>query len=79
MFETEVLEVQGASDTKIDDEFAKKFGMEDLKALKAAVSEQAEGELTAQSGMKLKRAILDDLDGKHKFDLPPNMVEAEFG
>ena len=32
-----------------------------------------------QARMKLKRAILDELDKKHKFDLPPNMVEAEFG
>jgi len=29
--------------------------------------------------MRLKRAILDELDKKHKFDLPPGMVEAEFG
>ncbi len=78
VFETEVLEVQGATDAKVDDEFAKKFGMEDLKSLKEAVSKQAEGELEEQSRMKLKRAILDDLDAKHKFDLPPNMVEAEF-
>jgi len=28
--------------------------------------------------MKLKRAILDELDKKHSFDLPPGMVEAEF-
>ena len=79
VFETEVLEVQGESEAKIDDEFAKKFGMEDLKALKDAVSKQAEGELEMQSRMKLKRAILDELDKKHKFDLPPKMVEAEFG
>lgn len=79
IFETEVLEVQGAGETKIDDDFAKKFGMENLGALKEAVSEQARGELETQSGMKLKRAILDELDKKHSFDLPPNMVEAEFG
>ena len=79
VFETEVLEVQGGSDAKIDDEFAKKFGMDDLKALKEAVGKQAEGELELQSRMKLKRAILDELDKKHSFDLPPKMVEAEFG
>ncbi|PHR94030.1 MAG: trigger factor [Robiginitomaculum sp.] len=78
VFETEVLEVQGAKDAEIDDEFAKKFGLDDLAALKEAVSKQAEGELEEQSRMKLKRAILDDLDAKHSFDLPPNMVEAEF-
>jgi len=78
VFETEVHEVQGAADAKIDDDFAKNFGMDDVKALKEAVKGQAEGEFDVQSRMKLKRAILDELDKKHKFDLPPGMVEAEF-
>ncbi len=79
VFETEVLEVQGATDAEIDDEFAAKFGLADVAALKEAITSQAEAEINQQSRMKLKRAILDDLDKKHKFDLPPNMVEAEFG
>ncbi|HFE37403.1 MAG TPA: trigger factor [Gammaproteobacteria bacterium] len=78
VFETEVLEVQGEKPAKVDDEFAKKFGMDDLKALKEAVKKQIEGEYAAQARMKLKRAILDELDKKHKFELPPKMVEAEF-
>ncbi|MCF6274621.1 MAG: trigger factor [Robiginitomaculum sp.] len=78
VFETEVLEVQGSKPAELDDELAKKFGFEDLEGLKKVVSEQAQGELDGQSRMKLKRAILDELDGKHDFDLPPNMVEAEF-
>jgi len=75
---TEVLEVQGAKDAELDDDLAKKFGMEDLEALKTAVKEQAEAEFDAQSKMKLKRAILDELDKKHDFELPQGMVEAEF-
>jgi len=78
VFETEVHEVQGAKDVELDDDFAKNFGMDDLAALKEAVKSQAEGEYDMQSRMKLKRAILDELDKKHKFDLPPGMVEAEF-
>lgn len=78
VFETEVLEVQGATDAVIDDEFAARFGVADLEALKAAVTSQAEAEIAQQSRMKLKRAILDDLDKAHTFDLPPNMVDAEF-
>ncbi len=78
VFETEVLEVQAAKPAELDDDLAKKFGFEDIAALKKVVSEQAEAELEGQSRMKLKRAILDELDGKHDFDLPPNMVEAEF-
>ena len=78
VFATKVIEVQGEQDAVIDDEFAQKFGLADLAALKAAVEEQYKGQLDMQSRMKLKRAILDELDKKHKFDLPPNMVEAEF-
>ena len=79
VFATKVLEVQGAKDAEIDDEFAKNFGLDDLDALKEAVKGQYESELDMQSRMKLKRAILDALDGKHDFELPAGMVEAEFG
>jgi trigger factor len=78
VFATKVHEVQGAKDAEIDDDFAKNFGLDDLDALKDAVKKQYESELDMQSRMKLKRAILDELDKKHSFDLPPNMVEAEF-
>ncbi|MGB3455724.1 MAG: trigger factor [Litorimonas sp.] len=79
VFKTVVHEVQGEKDAVIDDEFAKNFGMEDLDALKTAVREQMDAELETQSRMKLKRAILDELDSKHDFDLPKGMVETEFG
>ena len=78
IFATKVIEVQGATDSKIDDDFAKKFGMESAEDLTKAVKEQYENELEGQSRLRLKRAILDELDKKNKFDLPPGMVEAEF-
>ena len=78
IFATRVIEVQGEAEAKIDDEFAQKFGLADLEALKAAVKDQYSSQLEMQSRMRLKRAILDELDKKHKFELPPNMVEAEF-
>ena len=78
VFATKVIEVQGAKDSEIDDDFAKKFGMDSAEALTTAVTEQYESELEGQSRLRLKRAILDELDKKHKFDLPPGMVEAEF-
>jgi trigger factor len=78
VFKTVVHEVQGEKDAVIDDDFAKKFGMEDLDALKTAMREQMEAELDGQSRMKLKRAILDELDSKHDFELPKGMVETEF-
>ncbi|NNE56847.1 MAG: trigger factor [Hellea sp.] len=78
IFETEVLEVQGAKDAELNDDLASKFGYENLEKLKEVIKEQVENEYNMQSRMKLKRAILDELDGKHDFDLPPGMVEAEF-
>lgn len=78
VFKVTVHEVQGEKDTDIDDEFAKKFGMDDLDALKTAIREQMQAELDGQSRMKLKRAILDELDKSHDFELPAGMVEAEF-
>ena len=78
VFATKVIEVQGATDAKIDDELATKFGLENLEKLQELIKEQTEGEFAGQSRMKLKRAILDELDKKHSFDLPPGMVGAEF-
>jgi trigger factor len=78
VFKTVVHEVQGEKEAEIDDDFAKNFGMDDLDALKNAIREQMEAELDGQSRMKLKRAILDELDSKHDFELPKSMVETEF-
>lgn len=79
IFETEVLEVQGEKDAVVDDALAEKFGMESLDKLKEVIKEQVDGEYEMQVRMKLKRAILDELDKQHDFELPPGMVEAEFG
>lgn len=77
-FAVTVKEIQAPEALKIDDELAKGFGMESLDALKGAVREQLGREFTAQSRRKLKKALLDALDGKYGFDLPPTLVEQEF-
>lgn len=77
-FKVKVREVAAPGDLVIDDEFAKQLGMESLGKLRDAVREQMSGELLAQSRNKLKRAILDELDKAHAFELPPTLVEQEF-
>ena len=52
--------------------------MENLDKLKELVSNQISGELEQISRAKLKRSLLDLLDEKHKFELPPSLVQAEF-
>ena len=77
-FEVTVKDVQAPVAAPIDDEFAKKLGLDTLDALKDAMRSQLEGEYANQTRFKLKRALLDELDKGHSFPLPPRMVEAEF-
>lgn len=77
-FETKVKEVRGAVDSPADDEFAKRLGLDDLAALRGLIQKNLEEQYAGASRFKLKRALLDELDAKHDFPLPPKMVEAEF-
>jgi trigger factor len=65
-------------DAPADDEFAKRLGLESLEQLKELVKGNLEEQYAGASRFKLKRALLDELDSKHDFPLPPKMVEAEF-
>jgi trigger factor len=77
-FAVTVDDVQAPGALKIDDELAKGFGMESLDALKTAIREQIGREFGEQSRRKVKKALLDALDGKYSFELPPTLVEQEF-
>ena len=79
VFETKVHEVRAPQTPEMDDEFAKGLGLESLEQLTGLVRDQLAGELGQASRNKAKRDLLDKLDDAHDFDLPPNMVEAEFG
>ena len=76
-FECKVKAVKAPKEAEIDDELAKKFGAEDLDALKKQISERLEAEYAGASRAVMKRGLLDQLDDKVKFDLPESLVEAE--
>ncbi|MBV1886312.1 MAG: trigger factor, partial [Parvibaculaceae bacterium] len=78
VFAVKVNEVKGAAEAVIDDEFAQKFGMEDLSKLKEAVRDQIGSDYNNFSRARMKRSMLDELDGLHSFELPPTLVEQEF-
>ncbi len=78
IFGTTIEAIHEAAPSEIDDELAKKMGMEDVKSLRAAVEQQLNSDYEMQSRMKLKRQLLDILDEKHDFEIPENMVEAEY-
>jgi trigger factor len=62
----------------IDDEFAKSLGLESLQKLKDAVRDRLDREHASMTRQRVKRALLDALDERHKFQLPPTLVEEEF-
>lgn len=78
VFEVKIHEVREPKTPDVDEEFAKGLGLEGLDKLKELVGEQIKGEFATASRAKAKRHLLDQLDEKHDFELPPKMVEAEF-
>ena len=78
VFAVTVKEVKTPEDARIDDELAKKLGLDDLATLKDRVKEQLASDYKNASRLHLKRRVLDALDNAHDFSLPPAMVEHEF-
>lgn len=77
-FDIKVHEVRRAQVPPVDDELAKKMGLDDLEALRSAVREQIEREYGALSRTIVKRRLLDALAAAHDFAVPQGMVEVEF-
>jgi trigger factor len=77
-FDVTVKEVQAPGEIAIDDELAKGFGMDSLDKLKDAIRDAMQRDFDAQSRRKVKKELLDALDDKYSFELPPSLVEQEF-
>src|SRR5690606_27142223 len=77
-FDVTVKAIKAEAETKIDDEFAKRIGIESLDQLKELLKSNLNQQYAGAARFKLKRALLDILDEGHDFALPPKMVEAEF-
>ncbi|ETW14482.1 trigger factor [Roseivivax marinus] len=77
VFDVTVKEVKKPVAAEIDDELAKKFGAEDLEGLKGQIRERLEAEYQGAARQVVKRRLLDVLDEKVQFDLPPSLVDAE--
>jgi trigger factor len=70
--------VEAPGTVTLDDDFAKTIGFDSLTKLRDAIRERIQREHAAASRQKIKRALLDQLDERHKFDPPPSLVEQEF-
>lgn len=77
-FDVTVKDVEAPGELKIDDELAKTFGMDSLDKLKDAIREAIQRDFDTRSRSRVKKDLLDALDAKYSFELPPSLVEQEF-
>jgi trigger factor len=77
-FDIKVNAVKAPGETKLDDDFAKQIGLNDLDQLKGLLRDQQQQELNGLTRTHMKRRLLDQLAAGHDFDVPPSMVEAEY-
>jgi trigger factor len=77
-FAVTVKEVKAPVESEANDALAERLGLENLEKLREVLKTNLEEQYAGASRFKLKRALLDALDGLHDFPLPPKMVEAEF-
>jgi len=77
VFDCTIKAVKEPAPAELNDELATKFGAEDLKGLKAQISERLENEYAGAARAVMKRGLLDQLDTLVSFELPPSLVDAE--
>jgi trigger factor len=77
-FDVTVKEVAAPAEVEINDELAKKLGLESADRLKEIVRGQIESQYGSMTRQKVKRQILDQLDEMYKFETPSSLVEAEY-
>ncbi|AQX18486.1 trigger factor [Bartonella sp. A1379B] len=77
-FDITVKTVAKPDELKIDDEAAKKLGLESLDRLREVVRGQVESRYGSMTRQKIKRQVLDALDADYSFDIPEQLLEIEF-
>ena len=77
VFSVKVKEVRKPKPAEINDDLAKRYGSDDLGALKEQLRERIGAEYTGAARTLLKRRLLDRLDEMVSFDLPQSLVDIE--
>ena len=78
VFEVTVKAVAKPDEMELNDELAKKLGLESIDRLREIVRGQIESQFGQATRQKVKRQLLDALDADYSFELPSKLVEAEF-
>lgn len=77
-FAVKVKGIAAPGELALDDEWAKKLGLESFDKLLEVIRDQISQQYRSATRAKVKRALLDKLDEQYGFDLPQKLVEGEF-
>ncbi len=77
-FEVTAKSLQRQQPAEIDDEFAKRLGLDDAGKLRDAVRERIQREYDQVSRLRLKRDLLDKLAEQASFPIPESLANGEF-
>jgi len=77
-FATKIKDVAEPEKPVVDEEFAKRFGLDSLADLRDALKSRMQREYGDAARQHMKRSLLDALDARHSFELPVTLVESEF-
>jgi trigger factor len=77
-FDITVKEVSAPVKMEVTDEVAKNLGIESVERLREIVKGQLESQYGGMTRQKVKRQLLDALDGAYQFEAPSKLVEAEY-
>ena len=76
-FECKILNIKEAKENKIDDNFAKTLGAQDLNDLKKLISDQISSQYLQALDSITKKKILDQMEKDHQLEIPQNLIEQE--
>jgi trigger factor len=77
-FDVTAKAVQVRGTVHLDDDFAKSLGIESFEKLKELARDRLGREHAGATRLRVKRMLLDALEERHQFELPPTLVEQEF-
>ena len=76
-FDCKIVNIQKATETNIDDIFAKNMGAKDLVDLRTLIEKQISTQYKQALDSITKKEILDQIEKLHKIELPKKLVDQE--
>lgn len=78
VFHMTVKKINTQTIPALDDELAKKVGLDDLAAIRKLITDRQQQEYDGMSRIRLKKALLDALSSMADFPVPPSIADQEF-